>query len=304
VTGRRTVSTRSANLFYVTTDALRSLKENFTTTVFTSVTLGFALALFSLFLIVFINLNGIITQWGERAHVVAYLAPGVDSKDAKGIEARLKGMEGVLDTTYVSSKDALDDLRSELRGHESILEGVNPGLLPASFEISIAEDHLAPDALSRLVAAVEGLAGVEEVSYSREWVEKFSAFLSFIELAALVIGIFLATAILFIISNTIRLTVYARRDEIEIMRLVGASERFIKFPFFIEGVVQGLIGGVLAMGILAAARALFASRIPPYFDFVLQFPVPVPALLAALVIAGIFMGVVGSFVSMARFLKV
>ena len=194
MTGRRTVSTRSANLFYVTTDALRSLKENFTTTVFTSVTLGFALALFSLFLIVFINLNGIITQWGERAHVVAYLAPEVDSKDVKGIEAGLKGMEGVLETTYVSSKDALDDLRSELQGHESILEGVNPGLLPASFEIGISDEYLSAEALARLVAAVEKIKGVEEVSYSREWVEKLSALLSFIELAALVIGAFLAAA--------------------------------------------------------------------------------------------------------------
>lgn len=295
---------RSSNLFYVTTDALRSLKENFTTTVLTAVTVGFALALFSLFLIVFVNLNGIVAEWGDRAHVIAYLDAGTGANDAEAIEAAIARIDGVSGAKFVSSKDALGDLRRELEGHESVLEGIDPGLLPASFEVGIKDEHLNPEALSTIAASVGKISGVAEVSYSREWVEKFSAFLGFIQLAATVIGVFLAAAILFIISNTIRLTVYARKDEIEIMRLVGASERFIKFPFFIEALVQGFVGGAIAMGILASGLGLFASRIPPYLDFVLELPASVPMMLVLLVIAGMVMGVSACFLSMSRFLKV
>ncbi|MDO8426893.1 MAG: hypothetical protein Q7T24_05205, partial [Deltaproteobacteria bacterium] len=121
---------------------------------------------------------------------------------------------------------------------------------------------------------------------------------------ALIIGVFLAAATIFIISNTIRLTVYARKDEIEIMRLVGASTLFVKVPFFIEGALQGLLGGVLALVVLGAGRYLLLSNIPPYFSFVADVPFPAYVVFGLLVVAGVIMGVAGSLISMGRFLKV
>jgi len=293
----------AANLAYVFSDAMRSLRHNLSSTVFTSVTLGFALAIFSLFFLVFTNLNGMIYRWGEKTHVIAY----VKDSHASGpgtFKKTLGAIPGVKAWKFISSNAAFEELRAGLAGHEAILEGVDPGALPASVEITLDEGYLSGEGLKAVVASVSGLDWVEEVTYSREWVERFASFVGFMELAALIVGTFLAAATLFIISNTIRLTVYARREEIEIMRLVGASDAFIKVPFFIEGVVQGVIGGVLALGLLAAGRALVSAKIPPYLDFALDLPLSVPLFLAVLVAAGITLGVAGSFISMARFLKV
>lgn len=291
-----------AYLLYVLADAARSVRENLATTVFTSVTLGFSLAIFSLFLIVFVNLNGVMERWGERSNVVVYLDGA--SSEAPGKKAgELSAIEGVREVRFISREDALAELKKELKGHEGVLEGLDANPLPASFEVGLEEAALSGGGVEKVVRSIRSLEWVDEVQYSREWVEKFSAFVGFIQLSALMVGVFLAVATVFIISNTIRLTVYARRDEIEIMKLVGASNAFVKAPFFVEGMVQGALGGALAMGILFLGRALLAARIPPYLDFTLEVPLSPVAMLFWLVVSGVVMGTVGSLVSMARFLK-
>lgn len=291
-----------ADLVYFITDAFRSMRENLATTVFTSVTLGFSLAIFTLFLIVFINLNGVLGNLGERTHVVAYVKGTASGVESLGRELeRIPGVKGV---RYVSKEEALEELKSGFKGGGAIFEGIGKNPLPASFEIMLTQSHREPEQMLEVVERIEGLASIDEVQYSQEWARKFSAFLRFIELAAFLLGLFLAAATIFIITNTIRLTVYARRDEIEVMRLVGASDVFIKAPFFVEGVVQGVGGGLIAFGILSLWYWVLVHRIPAYLEFIVDIPLGLPALLAVLVFAGVCMGVVASLVSMSRFLKV
>jgi cell division transport system permease protein len=292
----------AAGLIYFITDAFRSMRENLATTVFTAVTLGFSLAIFTLFLIVFINLNGVLGNLGERTHIVAYVK-GAASK-AELLKKEVLRIEGVKSVEYVSKEEALKELKSGFKGGGVIFEGIGKNPLPASLEIRLKQSHREPERMLEVVKRLEGFAAVDEVQYSQEWARKFSAFLRFIELAALLLGLFLAAATIFIITNTIRLTVYARRDEIEVMRLVGASDTFIKAPFFIEGVVQGAGGGVIAFGILALWYWILAYRIPAYLDFIVDIPLGLPALVVVLILAGVCMGVVASLISMGRFLKV
>ncbi|MFQ5735566.1 MAG: cell division protein FtsX, partial [Thermodesulfobacteriota bacterium] len=261
----------ATDLLYMLSDAVRSLKANRSTTIFTAVTLGFSLAIFSLFLLVFINVNGALSTWGDRTQVAVYVKASAPAP--KRLKKAVLAMEGVRSVVYISKKEAFEELRRGMKGHESILEGVDPATLPASLEIKLDGITSDPEKVDSLVAKLKALDWAEEVQYSREWAEKFSSFLRFLELGALFIGIFLAAATVFIISNTIRLAVYARKDEIEIMRLVGASDAYIKMPFFLEGVAQGVLGGVLAMGILALAMYVLKTNIPPYFGFAVQAPV-------------------------------
>ena len=292
----------SRDLPYFLTDAFGSIRENLATTVLTSITLGFSLAIFSLFLVVFMNLNMVVSSWGERTHIVVYVN---DSAGAGPEELRRQvlGVGGVKDVRYVSKEEAFEELKREMKGHEGVLEGINKGVLPASVEIQVLEEYMDPEKLQGMVESLGKLPWAEDIQYSQEWMKKFSGVLRFIEAAALFLGIFLAAATVFIITNTIRLTVYARRDEIEIMRLVGASDLFIKMPFYMEGVIQGVVGGFIALGILAVGRAMLASRIPAYLAFVVEVPVPAHILLLMLVLAGIGMGISGSLISMGRFLK-
>jgi len=291
----------SSNLLYIFTDAIRSIRENSVTTALTAVTLGVALSIFSVFIFVFVNLNAAINSWGDRTQIVAYIKDGSETPD-KVMEA-VRSIKGVASVEFISKERAIAELKEELKGHEMVLEGVDSNPLPASVEIKVGGLYRNPAAVSAVVERLKQMSWVEDIQFNREWIERVSAMLGFIELAALLMGVFLAGATIFIISNTIRLAVYARKDEIEIMKLVGASDRFIKFPFFIEGVVQGFMGGVIALVITGAGRYLVAASIPPYFDFIVQVPLPVPVIVVVLVAAGVLMGVAGSLISMSRFLK-
>lgn len=291
----------SSNLLYIVTDALRSLRENSVTTALTAVTLGVSLSIFSIFIFVFVNLNAAINSWGDRTQIVAYIKDG--SEVPEKIREAVLSIPGVTSVEFVSKERALAELKNELKGHEMVLEGVDSNPLPASVEIKVGGLYKNPGAVSTVVARLKQMGWAEDVQFNREWIEKISGLLGFIELAAVFMGFFLAAATVFIISNTIRLAVYARKDEIEIMRLVGASDRFIKVPFFIEGVVQGFAGGVIALLITGAGRYLVAAKVPPYFNFIVQTPFPVPVIAVALIAAGVLMGVAGSLISMARFLK-
>lgn len=297
------MSMKASNMMYVLSDALRSIRANLITTIFTSLTLGFSLAIFALFLFVFINANAAIKSFGDRTRIIAYVKDN-QAVDPEVLRKELLKIPGVGSAEYVSKDRALKELKDELKGHESILEGVDANPLPASFEIKLSDSFRDPSLISSAAQRLKALNWVEDIQWNREWVEKFSAFLRFIELAALIIGVFLGAATIFIISNTIRLTVYARKDEIEIMRLVGASTLFVKVPFFMEGALQGFLGGVLALLMLWAGQYLLLSNVPAYFRFVADVPFPAYVVFGFLVAAGVVMGVAGSLISMGKFLKV
>ena len=292
----------ATDLFYMLSDAVRSIRANLATTVFTSATLGFSLAILSIFFLVFTNINAALAGWGDRTQLVVYLKDSAPA--AEKLKSEVMAMDGVKSVRYISRKEAFEELRAGMKGHESVLDGVDSATLPASLEIKLADAYGDPAKGGSIADGLKDRDWADEVQYSRDWVENFSSFLRFLELGALFIGIFLVLATVFIISNTIRLAVYARKDEIEVLSLVGASQTYIKVPFFIEGAVRGVFGGLLAMCILAVARYVLASNIPPYFDFAVQMPASAPVVFGFLVAAGVVMGVAGTLISMGRFLKV
>ncbi|OGP14287.1 MAG: hypothetical protein A2054_02305 [Deltaproteobacteria bacterium GWA2_55_10] len=292
----------SADFVYIISDALSSLKESKGTTALTSLTLGFSLAIFSLFVFVISNLNGVMEGWGEKTQIVVYVKDNVSSAEA--MKDSIMKVAGVRGAEFVSKEKALSELKGALKGYEGILEGVDANPLPASFEIKVLEENNSPEGIAKVVGELKARDWAEDVQYSREWVEKLASFIKFMKIAAIGVGVFLGAATLFIMSNTIRLAVYARRSEIEIMKLVGASDMYVRAPFVIEGAVQGLFGGILAFAILAAGRAAIIGQVPSYLAFALEMPFPVPVFLLALIMAGVVMGVAGSLISMNRFLDV
>jgi len=292
----------SADFVYIISDALSSLKESKGTTALTSLTLGFSLAIFSLFVFVISNLNGVMEGWGEKTQIVVYVKDG--SASAEAMKDSIMKVAGVRGAEFVSKEKALSELKGALKGYEGILEGVDANPLPASFEIKVLEENNSPEGIAKVVGELKARDWAEDVQYSREWVEKLASFIKFMKIAAIGVGVFLGAATLFIMSNTIRLAVYARRSEIEIMKLVGASDMYVRAPFVIEGAVQGLFGGILAFAILAAGRAAIIGQVPSYLAFALEMPFPVPVFLLALIMAGVVMGVAGSLISMNRFLDV
>lgn len=295
----------TSNFLHTLGNALGAVKENIGTTAVTSLTVGFSLAILAQFFFVFMNLDGAVATWGDRTHIVVYLkdaalgAPG----GVEGIKRAALSVPGVRAVNYISKDAALSELKGELKGHEAVIAGVDADALPASLEVRLAQEYMDAAKAAGVVAGLKRMVWAEEVQYSQEWVERFAAFLRFLEVSATGAGIFLAGVTIFIVSNTIRLTVYARKDEIEIMSLVGATDNYIKLPFFIEGVIQGLIGGALAILIIYAGRLLLLSRMPAYLWFAVDMPVSWPVAALAVIACGVLLGAAGSLVSTSRFLK-
>ncbi|HHL39204.1 MAG TPA: ABC transporter permease [Deltaproteobacteria bacterium] len=293
----------ASSLLYAAQSAVQGLRENLVTTFLTAVTVGFALAIFAFFLVVFVNVNSMLEAWSDRTHIVVYLDDGA-VKDVEALKKKVAALAGVVGVRYVSKVEALAALKEDLEGHEELLDGVGPDALPASLEVKLDAESIESGGLERVVSVISGFDWAADVQYGAEWAERFASIVRFVEGLALWLGVFLLAAAVFIISNTIRLTVYARREEIEIMRLIGASARFIRVPFLIEGIVQGLMGGAAAALMLLAARRLLSARIPAHFAFVLELPVGAAETAVLLAAAGVILGAAGSVFSLGRFLKV
>ncbi len=214
----------------------------------------------------------------------------------------------IREVTYVSKEEALADFRKQIRGQESLLEGLKANPLPASFQLRIREKYQTADALAQLAASMKRMEGVEDVLYGQEWVERLTSVVEVMKILAIVIGAVLGVASLFIVANTIRLAVYARAQEIEIMRLVGATRTYIQIPLILEGTLQGGLGAALALGLLYALFRATLWQLGTSARIILSGPELAQFLATqygvAMIGIGVLLGGVGSLVAVRRFLKV
>ncbi|MFQ5480164.1 MAG: cell division protein FtsX [Thermodesulfobacteriota bacterium] len=297
------MSAGAKSLRFFVSDAIAAIRGNLATSILTSLTLAFSLAICCFFLIVFLNLGSFFGSWGDNANAVAYIKDSVPAGNVKGMQKQLLRIKGVKGVSYVSKAEAMAELKKGLKGHSGILEGMDKGILPASFEIRLRAQTMDPEQILLVVKRIKSLPWVDELQYSQEWARKFYGIFKFFELTAVIIGAVLGAAAVFVITNTIRLTVYARREEIEVLRLVGASDTFISLPFLIEGLIEGFVGGVLASLLVFAVLLLLRYNVPDYLAFVLDTPLSVPVIFALNTLIGTLTGAIGSIISTGRFLK-
>ncbi len=278
------------------------MRKNSISTALSTLTLSFAIALLALFIIVFVNINSAVSAWGERAVVVAYLKDA-SIDNVSGIRSEVFAMDGVADVRYVSKEDALKELMEGLKGYESMLEGIGQNPLPASIEVKVSPYHQDTASVKRIVDALKKKPWADDVEWSSVFLERLGGFIRFIEASAAVIGAFLVVATVFIISNTIRLTILSRKSDIEAIRRAGAGGMYLRLPFLIEAVMQGFVAGIVAFGVLLFVRSMLASRVPEFMGFIMDAPVGLPAILLFLVVSGMGLGLIGSAFSMVRFVK-
>ncbi len=287
--------------------SLSNIRQNIFVNVVTIGTITLALLIVSLFLLVFVNLENAAENWSERVQVTAYFDRELSPQEQTALRGRIAAIPGASRVSYVSRDEAFKRFKSRLRGQETLLEGVRPEVLPTSFEISMKRASRDTQSVEAFVTALKRLPGIGEVQYGEEWVRRFNTFLNFMRLLGALLGSFLVVAVVFIVSNTIKLTIYARRDELEVMALVGATRFFIKAPFLVEGIIQGGAGALLAMGLLLALYEGFLHNTGNFLTFNpatagLSF-LPIEYVYA-IVLAGLALGFVGSLTSLKRFINV
>ena len=291
---------------YLVREALTSLRANRTSTVIGVLTTGFTITSFGIFLLLYLNVQKVVGTLQDHIQMVVYLNDDFTAADQTQIERWLKQEPSVEDLSFVSQKQALEDFHEQFPGEAFLLDGIGENPLPASFVATISPDSNSATLASNLAAQVQELPGVERVRYSREWVERLTLFVSYLELGAVIIGVILCLASITIISNTVRLSFYIRREEIEILRLIGATGTFIAIPYVIEGAILGMVGGGLSVGMLRGMFEVFRQKIEGLgliggFPSVLEF-FPVQTSLT-LVIAGMVLGCTASILSVYSWVR-
>ena len=288
------------NLSFTFRLAVQNLKSNLALHAVSVAIISLAFLILGVFLLVATNLGKVIERWGESIQISAYLQDNLDPGQREGVYRQLMTLPQIKAADYVSKQQALGRFKTMLRGQADLLEGLGENPLPASFEIHLAPRFRSLDQVEAVAAKVAKLPQIKEVEYGREWLKNFTALLRLVKLAGSVVGVLIFAAALFIISNTIKLTVYSRRDEIGIMKLVGASDFTIRLPFLIEGVTAGTVAAALALFLLWLLFLLLARQLG-LPDFIAFLPAP---LSAGLILAGAGLGVFGSSVSFSEFLRV
>lgn len=294
-------------IYYLIKRALRNMRQSPVLCTATIGTVTVSLCLLAFFAIIVLNIQEMTKHWSREVQVVAYL-DNVPSKSRLTVMVKdAEAIPEVIDVVYVSRQKAFDDFRTRLGDDAILLDGLEDEFLPASLRLILHEDFRNRAGVERVVKQLKQKKNFTDFRYGQEWLDRFDAVLNLLRIAGAVLGSFLLFATLFIVANTIKLTVYARRDELEVMSLVGATSMFIKSPFLLEGALQGGVGGGLAIlfSYLLFAFILHGGLATLFLasgvEEVVFLPLPYQLMILS---AGVIIGILGSLISLRKFVRI
>jgi cell division transport system permease protein len=270
----------------------------------TIITISLSILIVSALILFFINTTAIIDFWKKDLRIMAYLEADISQTAVEEIAVKLNSLQGIEQVKFISKQVALDGLKSQMAHHASLFENLEKNPLPDAFEIRLSPANDSWKNIESLALQIESLRRVEEVEYGRSWLGRFSSIVDAFRFAGYAMGGLFFMASVFIVANTVRLMLYSRQQEVEIMRLVGATDNFIKIPFYIEGLIQGALGAILGLTVLFVVFFLLSSRESEslFFSFFrLKFiPIDILVIITAM---SMIVGWLGCHLSLKQFLK-
>jgi cell division transport system permease protein len=213
-------------------------------------------------------------------------------------------MYGVESATFISKEDALAQLKAQMRHQSSLFDNLERNPLPDAFDVRMTPAAQGMDQIEAIAVQMQSLEWVEEVEYGQQWLGRFTEIIKLFKLTGIAVMVVFFLAALFIVGNTIRLVLYSRRDEVEIMRLVGATDRFITAPFYLEGIIQGALGGGIGLFALFITFLLISMNVEQGFSadfFQIRF-LPIKISIVIVCVSAL-VGWMGCFLSIKQYLK-
>lgn len=283
-----------------------SVWELLWTHLLTSITMAMTLFVFGAFMLLQENLEASLKGWGDQLQINAYLGKDLSEAEIQSLQERVRLYPEVARVRHISQEQAWRDFQAALGAQSSVLEGLPRDVLPASFEIAVRPNFRDGPLVEALAVRLKEEKGIASVEYAQDWVERISLVVLAVQWAKWIFGGVLFLTTYFIVSSTVKLAILARKEEIEIMQMVGASREMIEAPFVMEGLIQGTTGGALSIGGLWLAFQIMRNQVPASFS-VFGFtnsPQFLGFQSVALIIAiGCVLGAAGSLFSLRRFLR-
>ena len=282
-----------------------NIKANKQVFVLSVTTVAVAFSVLGLFFLVHANLNALLSTWNKQVQLVIYLDDGISKTRMKALKKLFDDNERIDSVHYISRDSAWKNFKSTFAEKSGFVAGLDLNPLPASYSLKF---KAGPDRLKHIRQLTDELRegeGIESMEYGEKWISKFENFMIFLRIFILAVGGILGVGLVLIISNTIKLSIFSRREEIELMLLVGATHRSIKVPLILEGVVQGLSGVGIALGLIKLVHLYIQLQFQGSLESIfrgadLQFITQ--SLLWPMLLAGVVIGWVGSQISINQFL--
>ncbi len=282
---------------YIIDESIGILWRRKAANIISTIIMALSLLILVTFLGVTLNIAGLIEKTSEEMRVYVYMRDDIVEEVSRDLQLRLMAEQGVEQVIYISKEEALEDFRTTLGEESDLLDALEDNPLPDAYRIKMKPTHINSEVLEAMALRVEQWEGIEEVRYGRKWFERGERLVKSFYIIDLVLGIIVFLSVIFVISNTVRLTILNSRKTIDILKLVGATNAYIQIPFIIEGALQGIVSSLLAIGLLAI---IFRSAVNylPGLVFMRVDAIAVFVFFCAL------LGSIGSYAGLRRFLRI
>jgi len=279
------------------------MRENGAAHVLSIGTIAISFFLFAAFLLLPLNFASLLEAWEKKVQIILYLKDGVGEQRIIQLTGELQKEEGVRDVRYISQRAAKESFERDLAGYGGVLKGVKEEIFPASFEIQMDERFRTPERIRALAARLSPIPEADEVQYGGVWLERFSLFLYTLRWGAWILGAVLVVIVVSVTANTVRLTLYNKKGEIEILKLVGATDAFVRLPFYLEGGLQGVLGAGGSILLLLVLFHFFSRKVAPYVSLYfgeLRLSFLPPVMITWILGIGVAAGLLGGLLSLRK----
>lgn len=287
-----------ANLEFSIIEAINNIRRGNIMTMIAVATITISITIFGLFLLLIINTGNLVGNLGSKIDVVAFVEEDITSQQADTIKDKMQEIAGVSEVKFISRQEAWQDFKENYSSSFNLDEIVNENPLPDTYNIKAYSADLVP----KIAKKVSEIENISEVRYSNKLISQITLLINAVRIGGLILVTLLFIATLLIVVNTIRLTVLARKVDIYIMELVGATRSFIRWPFIIEGILIGLIGGLVSIFILKFSYQALISQVQaamPFLPLVTSQSKLNPIYLILFFVA-ILVGMLGGYISVSR----
>jgi len=286
---------------------ISNIKSNLQVFLISVATITVAFSILGLFLVIFVNLNSFLTTWSKQVQLIVYLKDDISQNQRQGLEQLISANSDVESMTFIPRETAWANFKNTFSSKKSdFIDDLKFNPLPSSYNLKFKPSSERFIKIRRFADLLKGRKGVESLEYGEKWLGAFEKFMLFIRIFLLAVGGLLALGLILIISNTIKLSFYSRQEEIELMLLIGATPNFIRVPFMIEGMLQGLLGGIFALALIKFLQLYVKIQFQGSLDSIargMEFQFISQPFILGLLASSVLIGWVGSFISIRQFLS-
>jgi cell division transport system permease protein len=281
--------------------AIKNLWHEKWINILTVLTIAVGLLILGTFILITLNMDLTLKRWAKGFGIIAYLKEDLSKEEEKLLNEYFRKDPDVVEIKYISKDSALQELKQTVGTMTSILEGFEENPLPSSFELKLKREALDPVRIKQKALQIKQLTGVEDVQYGEKWLSSLNTMTKGMKIIIVLLGSVIFIAIPFATYSTIKILFYRRIEEIETLKLLGATRTFIRLPLLLEGLFMGTLGGIVSLSGLSALYSFTSSKIieflPTFKGIMIFFP---PEMYPVAPLAGAVLSIIGSFLAIGK----